>query len=75
MTMIVLVAVLIGILAGGAVCVRYLRREIAGDIGPRLRRMQLQLDNLEAEIQLAITTQLAQLSRYLGKDLPPPSGG
>ena len=72
--MIVLVAVLIGILTGGAVCVRYLRREIAGDIGPRLRRMQLQLDNLEAEIQLAITTQLTQLSRYLGKDPPPPSG-
>ena len=73
--MIVLVAVLTGILAGGAVCVRYLRREIAGDIGPRLRRMQLQLDNLEAEIQLAITTQLAQLSRHLGKDSPPPGDG
>lgn len=63
MKMILLVAALTGILAGGAVCVRYLRQEIAGDIGPRLRRMQMQLDNLEAEVNLAITTRLAELSR------------
>lgn len=68
--MILLVAALIGMLAGGAVCVRYLRQEIAGDIGPRLRRMQMQLDNLEAEINLAMTTRLVELSRRC--DRPPP---
>jgi hypothetical protein len=72
--MIVLVAALIGMLAGGAVCVRYLRREIAGDIGPRLRRMQLQLDNLEAEIHLAIATGLTDMSRRLSQDPPSSSG-
>jgi hypothetical protein len=73
MTMILLVAALIGMLAGGAVCVRYLRQEIAGNIGPRLRRMQLQLDNLEAEINLAMTTRLAELSRRCGHDPTPPN--
>jgi hypothetical protein len=71
--MILLMATLIGMLAGGAVCVRYLRQEIAGDIGPRLRRMQLQLDNLEAEINLAMTTRLVELSRRCGHDITPPN--
>lgn len=57
-----LVGALLGALAGGALCVRYLRREIADDIGPKLRRMQVQLDNIEAELNLAITTRLADLS-------------
>ena len=70
--MILLVAALVGMLAGGAVCVRYLRQEIAADIVPRLRRMQLQLDNLEAEINLAMATRLAELSRRCGRDPTPP---
>jgi hypothetical protein len=69
--MILLVAVLMGMLAGGAVCVRYLRQEIAGNIGPRLRRIQMQLDNLEAEINLAMTTRLAELSRRCDHPSPP----
>ncbi len=73
MTMIVLVAALVGILAGGAVCIRYLRQAIAADIGPRLRRIQLQLDNLEAEINLAMVTRLTELSRRYGQDPTPPS--
>jgi hypothetical protein len=35
--MIFVVGALLGTLAGGALCVRYLRREVAADIGPRLR--------------------------------------
>ena len=57
-----LVGALLGVLMGGALCVRYLRREIADDIGPKLKRMQLQLDNIEAELNLAITTRHAELS-------------
>ena len=56
------VGALLGVLMGGALCVRYLRREIADDIGPKLKRMQLQLDNIEAELNLAITTRHAELS-------------
>jgi hypothetical protein len=74
MMMIVLVAALVGIVTGGAVCIRYLRQAIAADIGPRLRRIQLQLDNLEAEINLAMATRLTELSRRYGQGPTPPIG-
>ena len=45
-----LVGALIGALAGCLIWGRYLRREIAADIGPRLQRIQLQLDNLETAL-------------------------
>jgi hypothetical protein len=57
-----LIFLLLGVLMGGALCVRYLRREIADDIGPKLRRMQTQLDSIGAELNLAITTRHAELS-------------
>jgi hypothetical protein len=66
--LIFLVGALLGALVGAMFCVRYLRREVAADIGPRLRRIQLQLDNLEAAINLAVMTRYAELS----KQLPPP---
>jgi hypothetical protein len=53
---------LLGILGGGAVCVRYLRHEIAADIGPQLRRMHSKLDNLEAALNLALMTRYAEMS-------------
>ena len=53
---------LLGVLLGGALCVRYLRQEIAADIVPRLRRMQLQLDNLEVTTNLALMTRYTELS-------------
>jgi hypothetical protein len=57
-----LIFLLLGVLVGGALCVSYLRREIADDIGPKLKRMQLQLDNIEAELNLAITVRHAELT-------------
>ena len=60
-----LVGALLGVLTGGMFCVRYLRREIAADIGPRLRHMQLQLDNLEAAVNLALFTRYAEIGRPL----------
>jgi hypothetical protein len=53
---------LLGLLAGGAMCIRYLRREISADIGPQLRRVRLQLDNLEAAVNLALMTRYSELS-------------
>ncbi len=41
--LIFLLGAMIGVLMGGTLCVRYLRHEIAADICPRLRRVQLQL--------------------------------
>jgi hypothetical protein len=60
--LIFLVGALLGVLVGGMFCVRYLRREVAADIGPRLRRMQFQLDNLETAINLALVTRYAERS-------------
>jgi hypothetical protein len=61
--LIFLVGALTGILAGGAMCVRYLRSAIADDIGPQLRRMQNQLDNIESAVNLALASRYAELSQ------------
>jgi hypothetical protein len=61
---------LIGVLMGGALCVHYLRHEIAADICPRLRRLQLQLDNLESAVNLALVTRYAELASQLSGETP-----
>lgn len=63
-----LIFLLVGVLVGGALCVRYLRQEMADEIGPKLRRMQSQLDGISADLNLAIATRHAELS-------VPPQGG
>jgi hypothetical protein len=60
--LIFLVGALLGILIGGAVCVRYLRQEVAASVGPRLQRMQVQLDTIESAVNLALVTRHAELS-------------
>jgi hypothetical protein len=65
--LIFLVGALLGMLVGGAFCVRYLRQEVAARIGPTLRLMQLQLDNLESAINLAVAARHAELSGYLAQ--------
>jgi len=52
----------LGMILGSMMCVRYLRREVAADIGPRLKGVQLQLDNIEAAVGLAIATRYAELA-------------
>ena len=64
------VGALLGMIMGGMLCVRYLRREITDDISPKLKRVQLQLDNIEAELNLAIMTRYAELSARLPDDPP-----
>lgn len=55
------VGALLGVIIGGTLGVRYLGREVAGDIGLKLKRVQLQLDNIEAELNLAIVTRYSEL--------------
>jgi hypothetical protein len=59
----VLLGTLIGLLAGAAVCIKYLRQEIAANVGPRLQRIERQLETLQAEINLLTTTGLTELTR------------
>jgi hypothetical protein len=65
---------MLGVLAGGALCARYLRAAIADDIGPQVRRMhadvdpqlrriQNQLDNIESAVNLALASRYAELSQ------------
>jgi len=60
--LIFLVGALLGMLAGAVLCIRYLRREIAADIGPKLRQIRLQLDSLEAAVNLTLMTRYAEVS-------------
>ena len=69
--LIFLVGALLGVLVGGTLCVRYLRQEVAGNIGPKLRRMQGQLENLETAINLELVTRHAELSTH-HQDHPKP---
>jgi hypothetical protein len=76
--MIFIVGASLGTLAGGGLCVRYLRHEIAADVGPQLRRLQMHLDNLEAAVNLALMTRYADLSRATAHPPPlpaPPANG
>lgn len=68
--LIFLVGALLGVIMGSTLCVRYLRREIAADLGPRLKRIQLQLDNLETQLNLAIMTRYTELSSRSPGDPP-----
>jgi uncharacterized membrane-anchored protein YhcB (DUF1043 family) len=74
MFLIFLVGILLGALVGAMLCVRYLRQEIAGNVGPQLRRIQGQLDTLEAEINLVLETRRAEMTARLTQDLTQPPG-
>jgi hypothetical protein len=58
----------LGLLLGALLCIRFIRQEVAGDIGPRLRRIQVQLDALEAEVGLVIGTRYAEVTAHLSHD-------
>ncbi len=85
--MMILVATLVGLLVGGAVCLYCMRATIAGNVGPQLRRMhadidpqlrrmQNQLDNIETAVNLALATRYAEMSSTLAQPaIPPPRPG
>jgi uncharacterized membrane-anchored protein YhcB (DUF1043 family) len=62
---VILLGLLTGLLIGAVACARYLRQEIAANIGPRLRHIELQLDTLQAELNLATEARLADLRRHI----------
>jgi len=62
--------ILLGMLLGGTLCVTYLRQEIAAGIGPKLKRVELQLETIESQLNLAAMTRYAELSARAQADLP-----
>jgi hypothetical protein len=72
--LIFIIGALLGVLAGGTLCVHYLRASIAADVGPALQRlhaevdpqlrgMRNQLDNIESAVNLALASRYAELSQ------------
>ena len=68
--MTILLGLLIGLVIGAGVCAKYLRQEVAANIGPRLRSIELQLEALRAEVSLSTEIRLASLSRRIDPDQP-----
>jgi hypothetical protein len=65
-----LLGLLTGLLIGATACARYLRQEIAANIGPRLKSIEQQLDALRAELNLATEMRLAALSKRIDPGQP-----
>ncbi len=66
--LIFLVGSLLGLFVGVLMCNRFIRREVAGDIGPRLKQIQGELDTLQADVRLALATRYAELSAQLSQE-------
>jgi len=66
----ILLGTLLGLLAGMAACARFLRQEIAANIGPRLRRIEQQLERLQAEVTLDAASRIAALNQLLEQRRP-----
>jgi uncharacterized membrane-anchored protein YhcB (DUF1043 family) len=65
--MIFLVGALVGILIGAITCMRYFRQEMTANVSPKLKLIQLHLDNLESELNLALATRTVDRQRYHGE--------
>lgn len=63
--LIFLVGLLIGVLIGGALCVRFLRREISANVGPELRQLNLKVETLESVLNLALATRQPETPTYI----------
>jgi hypothetical protein len=58
-----------GLLLGALVCIRFVRQEVAADLGPKLRQIQGQLDAIEAELTYAVSSRYAELNAQLSQDV------
>ncbi|MEU0878141.1 hypothetical protein ABZ345_06050 [Lentzea sp. NPDC005914] len=50
------VGALLGLLIGVVACVRYVRQEMTARIAPTMTLMQLQLENVQSSVNLALAT-------------------
>jgi hypothetical protein len=54
--LIFLVGALLGMLIGVAACVQYVRQEMTARIAPTMTLMQMQLENVQSSVNLALAT-------------------
>ena len=64
---------LLGVLFGGTLCAAYIRQEITARISPKLRHVELQLETIEAQLNLAVMTRYAELAGQSVGSIPRPS--
>jgi hypothetical protein len=57
-----LVALLLGVLIGTLLRARYIRQGVIDDLGPKLSRMQGQLNTIEAELAYMVSARYAEVS-------------
>ena len=57
-----------GLLLGALLCIRFVRQGVTGDLGPKLRQIQGQLDTIEAELSYAVSSRYAELNAQLTQD-------
>jgi hypothetical protein len=70
LVMIFFIGTLLGLLAGAMACMRYLRQEMTANVAPRLKLIQLHLDSIEAEINLALAARVVELTRHVADAAP-----
>lgn len=66
--LIFLLGSLLGLLVGALACIRLVRQQVTGELGPRLQRIQSQLDSVQAELTLAVGARYAELTAHLSAD-------
>jgi uncharacterized membrane-anchored protein YhcB (DUF1043 family) len=66
--LIFLLGALLGLLLGALTCIRFVRQQVTGELGPRLHRIQSQLDSVQAELTLAVGARYAELTANLSAD-------
>jgi hypothetical protein len=67
--LILLVGLLLGLLGGALVSIRFVKQQVTGDLLPTLGRMQGQLNTIEAEVGYMVNSRYAEISTRL---LPEP---
>jgi uncharacterized membrane-anchored protein YhcB (DUF1043 family) len=65
---VVLLGLLLGLLIGAVASARYLRQEITANLSPRLKNIELQLETVRAELNLANEVRLAALKKRIDKN-------
>ncbi len=66
--LIFLVGSLLGLLLGALLCVRFVRQGVTGELGPKLRQIQGQLNTIEAELTYMVSSRYADLNAKLSPE-------
>ena len=56
-----------GLLLGALLCIRFVRQEVTGELGPKLRQIQGQLNTIEAELTYVVSSRYAELNAQLSQ--------